>query len=65
MRTLKTYPEVRGTRAGYVIRYLCPSCRTENIIINRSAMDHFKIARVASCRHCRTRISVLTPNGNT
>ena len=61
MKTLKIYPEVRGTQAGYVIRYACPFCKAENSIINRSPRDHFKIARTVSCRNCRTRVAVLTP----
>ena len=61
MKTVNTYPEVTGTRTGYVIRYTCPACITENIIVNRSPMDHFKDRRVASCRSCRARIAVLTP----
>lgn len=55
------YPEVMGTRTGYVIRYTCPECAQESIIISTSARDHFRMSRVASCRHCRTRLNILTP----
>ncbi|OPX65371.1 MULTISPECIES: hypothetical protein [unclassified Methanoregula] len=55
------HPNVRGTRTGYVIRYTCPSCTAESVIVNKSARDHFREARAAVCRHCRTRINVLTP----
>ncbi len=61
MKSLKSYPEVRGTRTGYVIRFTCPSCIAESIIVSNSPRDHFKNARDVSCRHCRTRITVLTP----
>ena len=61
MASQKPYPEVLGTRAGCEIRYTCPSCIAESIIINRSPKDHFKSSRIASCRKCRTRMTVLTP----
>lgn len=61
MKIQKTYPEVRGTQAGYVIRYTCPECILESIIVNKSPRDHFKTERTVSCRHCRTRITVVTP----
>jgi len=61
MKTSIRYPEVRGTRTGYVIRYTCPACIIESIIVNTSPRDHFKSERTVSCRHCRARITVLTP----
>ena len=61
MTTLKSQTEVQGTRAGYVIRYTCPSCAAESIIVNKIARDHFKKIHTASCRHCRTRLVILTP----
>jgi transcription elongation factor Elf1 len=62
MKTQIPYPEIRGTRAGYVIRFTCPSCATEGIIVSRIARDHFRNSRVATCRHCRTHLTVLTPD---
>jgi transcription elongation factor Elf1 len=61
MTIQKPYPEIRGTRTGYVIRFTCPSCAAESIIVNKMPKDHFRDARVASCRHCRARLNVLTP----
>jgi transcription elongation factor Elf1 len=54
-------PEVTGTRTGYVIRFTCPACSAENVIVNKTPRDHFKEARDASCTKCRKRSSVLTP----
>ncbi|WP_321508598.1 hypothetical protein [uncultured Methanoregula sp.] len=54
-------PEINGTRTGYVIRFTCPSCAAENIIINRSPRDHFKERRDANCSKCRQRSTILTP----
>jgi len=56
-------PEIVGTRTGYVIRFTCPQCAAENLIVNKTPRDHFKETRDASCTHCRTRSTVLTPNG--
>lgn len=53
--------EIKGTRTGYVIRYTCPVCATESIIVNKTPRDHFKEARVVSCKHCKSRMTVLTP----
>jgi hypothetical protein len=53
--------EIPGTRAGYIIRFTCPSCAFENIIVSRSPRDHFKERRDANCSKCRQRSSVLTP----
>jgi hypothetical protein len=61
MSTQKSYPEIKGTRAGYVIRFTCPSCAAESIIVNKMPQDHFRKTRVVSCRHCKTRLTVLTP----
>jgi DNA-directed RNA polymerase subunit RPC12/RpoP len=61
MRTIKSYPEVRGTRTGYMIRYTCPACIAESVIVNNSPKDHFKRTRTVTCRYCRTRMTVLTP----
>jgi hypothetical protein len=57
-------PEVMGTRTGYVIRFMCPSCSAENVIVNKTPRDHFKEARDASCTKCRKRSSVVTPYAN-
>ena len=54
-------PEAMGTRTGYVIRFTCPVCSAENVIVNKTPRDHFKEARDASCSSCRKRSSVLTP----
>ena len=54
-------PEVMGTRTGYVIRFTCPACSTENVIVNKTPRDHFKEARDSSCTKCRIRSSVVTP----
>jgi hypothetical protein len=61
MTAYQSHPEIRGTRTGYVIRYTCPSCATESIIVSKSPRDHFKNARVVSCKNCRKRLNVLTP----
>ncbi|MGB7788128.1 hypothetical protein [Methanoregula sp.] len=55
-------PEVTGTRTGYVIRFTCPICSAENVIVNKTPRDHFKEARDASCTKCRKRSSVVTPD---
>ena len=31
-----------GTRAGYIIRFTCPSCLTENAIINKTPKDFYR-----------------------
>jgi transcription elongation factor Elf1 len=49
-----------GTRTGYVIRFTCPVCSTENAIISKSPRDHFRDTRDATCKHCRKRSTVLT-----
>jgi len=56
-----TKPEIMGTRAGYVIRFTCPLCHTENAIINKSPRDHYKKTRDAACMHCRKRSIIVTP----
>ncbi len=61
MKPLKNYPEARGTRSGYVIRYTCPSCTGESVIVSSSAQDHYKQTRNVTCGHCRVRVTVLTP----
>nr|WP_319375445.1 hypothetical protein [uncultured Methanoregula sp.] len=62
MKEQSKKPEVNGTRAGYIIRFTCPSCSSENIIVSRSPRDHFKERRDASCSSCRKRSSVFTPD---
>jgi|GEM_PF-5353063 len=61
MRERLKNPEIAGTRTGYVIRFTCPACMNENIIISKIPRDHFKERRDASCRYCRKRSTVLTP----
>jgi len=63
MTKLSTKPEIMGTRTGYVIRFTCPECAFENLIVNKTPRDHFKETRDASCTHCRKRSTILTPNG--
>lgn len=54
-------PEIRGTRTGYVIRFTCPACAAESVIVNTIARNHFKNSRAATCRKCGKRLTVLTP----
>ena len=63
MTTQSPRPEILGTRTGYVIRFTCPLCAVENIIVNKTPRDHYKETRDASCRSCRKRSTVMTPNG--
>ena len=42
---------IMGTRSGYVIRWTCPVCYTENVIVNRTPSEFFKASRDSSCRH--------------
>ncbi len=63
MTKLSKKPEIMGTRTGYVIRFTCPVCAFENLIVNKTPRDHFKETRDASCTHCRKRSTILTPNG--
>lgn len=63
MTKQSTKPEIMGTRTGYVIRFTCPVCTTENLIVNKTPRDHYKETRDASCTKCRRRSTILTPNG--
>lgn len=63
MTKLSKKLEIMGTRTGYVIRFTCPHCAAENLIVNKTPRDHYKEARDASCTRCRIRSAVLTPNG--
>ncbi len=65
MTKLSKRPEILGTRTGYVIRFTCPQCETENLIVNKTPRDHFKETRDSTCKYCRKRSTVLTPNGST
>jgi hypothetical protein len=56
--------EVTGTRAGYIIRYTCPSCHTENAIINKTPKDFYKKVRDARCHNCRKCSTVITHAAN-
>ena len=49
-----------GTRAGYIIRYTCPSCHTENAIINKTPKDFYKKIRDARCHNCKKCSTVMT-----
>ncbi len=53
--------ELTGTRIGCEIRFTCPGCQTENVIVNRSPKDHYKRSRDATCKQCKARATVLTP----
>jgi transcription elongation factor Elf1 len=64
MKKYSLKPEVLGTRTGYVIRFACPVCHTENIIITRTPKDHFKESRDSTCKQCRNRSTILTPYTN-
>ncbi|HSA38677.1 MAG TPA: hypothetical protein P5013_07305 [Methanoregula sp.] len=57
-----SFPDIRGTRTGYVIRFTCPTCSSESVIVSKTPRDHFRETRVVSCRHCRTHLTVLTPS---
>jgi transcription elongation factor Elf1 len=57
-------PEISGTRSGYVIRFTCPLCNSENSIVNKTPRDHYKEIRDASCSHCRKHITVVTSRLN-
>ena len=57
-------PEIYGTRTGYVIRFTCPACHSENIIVSKTPRDHFKETHNASCKKCRKRSVILTPYTN-
>jgi len=57
-------PEISGTRTGYVIRFTCPQCAAENLIVSKTPKDHYKESRDASCSRCRKRSRVLTPREN-
>jgi hypothetical protein len=61
MTSQSLHPDIVGTRTGHAIQYTCPVCSTDSSIVNKTPRDHFKEARVVSCRHCRTRLTVLTP----
>ncbi len=54
--------EIRGTRSGYVIRFTCPGCASENIIVCRMPRDYFRTIHDASCKNCRQRLKILTPD---
>jgi transcription elongation factor Elf1 len=62
MTKLTQKPEIMGTRTGYIIRFTCPLCAAENLIVNKTPRDHYKETRDASCSRCRKRSTVLTPN---
>lgn len=61
MKNHSVKPEIAGTRSGYVIRFTCPLCNTENSIVNKTPRDHYKPTRDAACSRCRKRIAVTTP----
>jgi transcription elongation factor Elf1 len=64
MKNHSLRPEIQGTRAGYVIRFTCPVCAAENVIITKTPKDHFKESHEASCKQCRKRSTILTPYMN-
>ncbi|HVP95897.1 hypothetical protein [Methanoregula sp.] len=52
---------VVGTHSGYIIRWTCPLCYSDNVIINRTPAEFFKASRDSSCRQCRKRSTIATP----
>ena len=56
--------EVKGTQAGYIIRFTCPSCHTENAIINKTPKDFYRKIRDARCHYCKKSSTVMTPGIN-
>jgi hypothetical protein len=52
---------VIGTRSGYVIRFTCRECNTENSIVYNTPKEFYKESRDGRCSRCRTRYTVLTP----
>jgi len=64
MANQKLKPVVAGTPSGYIIRWTCPECYTENIIINRTPGEFFKAARESTCKKCRKRSVVSTTRFN-
>ncbi|HJX56558.1 MAG TPA: hypothetical protein VJ350_06965 [Methanoregula sp.] len=64
MTKLSLKQEVMGTRAGYIIRYTCPSCHTENAIINKTPKDFYKKIRDARCHNCKKCSIVMTHGAN-
>ena len=64
MTRLSVKQEVLGTRAGYIIRFTCPSCHTENAIINKTPKDFYRKLRDARCHHCRKCSTVKTHGAN-
>ena len=64
MKQKSIRPEIKGTRSGYVIRFTCPGCASENIIICKMPKDYFRNTHDASCKHCGQRLTILTPYNN-
>ncbi|MEN6609257.1 MAG: hypothetical protein ABFC24_00290 [Methanoregulaceae archaeon] len=56
-----TKPELIGTRSGYVIRFTCPDCHTENSIVYSMPKKYFLETRDASCAKCRKRYTIRVP----
>jgi hypothetical protein len=61
MTKLPLKEEAIGTRTGYVIRFACPSCLKENVIINKTPKDSYRETRDATCRQCKKHFNVITP----
>jgi transcription elongation factor Elf1 len=47
-----------------MIQFTCPSCRTENVITCRMPRDFFRETRDVSCRQCKTRYTIVSPNAD-
>jgi hypothetical protein len=52
---------VMGTRSGYVIRFTCHACNTENSMVFNNPKDFYKESRDGKCSRCQKRFTVLTP----
>lgn len=61
MTSQTLHSAVSGTRNGCIIRFTCPACALESMIVNKTPRDHFKDARIVSCKRCRIRLTVQTP----
>jgi hypothetical protein len=57
-------PEITGTRTGYVIRFTCPVCHTENAMVSKTPKDHSRETRDGTCERCRNRITIVTPGAS-
>ena len=61
MTKLTLKQEAVGTRAGYIIRFTCPSCHHDNAIINKTPRECYRESRDAACHQCKKHYTVTTP----